>query len=89
MAEALPEVLVPEWPEDPTAYPRALRALSCFDSPVRSAEDASRTQLYVTERRRTELLSSVASLDDWIRELDIVVRADALGPGNLPRRRSC
>jgi FkbH-like protein len=85
VAEALPEVLVPEWPDDPRSYPRALRALACFDNPVRSVEDISRTQLYATERRRTELLSSVASLDDWIRQLDIVVRADALGPGNLPR----
>jgi FkbH-like protein len=85
VAEALPEVLVPDWPDDPTSYPRALRALTCFDSPVKSDEDANRTQLYVTERRRTELLSSVGSLDDWIRELDIVVRADPLGPGNVPR----
>ena len=64
-----------------------MRCAPCAASTARSRsdEDANRTQLYATERRRTELLSSVGSLDDWIRDLAIVVRADTLGPGNLPR----
>jgi FkbH-like protein len=76
---------VPNWPEDPTRYATALRALTCFDSPSRSVEDATRTQLYATERRRTELLETVSSLDEWIRDLEIVVRAEPLHAGNLPR----
>jgi FkbH-like protein len=82
---ALPEVLVPELPADPASYARALLALPCFDSPTVSAEDASRTQLYAAESRRAQLRESVGSLDDWIRELDVVVSADPLGPHNLPR----
>ena len=39
VAEALPELLVPDWPEDPASYASALRALTCFDSPGRSVED--------------------------------------------------
>lgn len=85
VAEALPELLVPDWPEDPALYARTLRSLTCFDSPGRSVEDANRTQLYATERRRTEMLQTVSSLDEWIRDLDIVVRAEPLHAGNLPR----
>ncbi|HEY1279356.1 MAG TPA: HAD-IIIC family phosphatase [Acidimicrobiales bacterium] len=82
---ALPEVLVPDWPDDPTAYPQALRSLRCFDRPATSAEDLNRTALYVTERRRDELLASVGSLDEWIRDLGVVVKADRLGSGNVAR----
>jgi FkbH-like protein len=82
---ALPEVLVPDWPEDPAAYPSAVHALRCFDGPAISAEDLNRTALYATERHRNELLASVGSLDDWIRELGVVVRADRLGAGNVAR----
>lgn len=43
--ELLPDVLVPEWPADPTRYVQALHALRCFDVTTISAEDASRTQM--------------------------------------------
>jgi FkbH-like protein len=82
---ALPEVLVPDWPDDPTAYPQALRSLRCFDRPATSAEDLNRTALYLSERRRDDLLASVGSLDEWIRELGVVVKAELLDSGNVAR----
>jgi FkbH-like protein len=82
---ALPEVLVPDWPEEPTAYPRALRALGCFDQPAVTAEDSNRTALYASERQRENLLASIGSLDEWIRDLGVVVRAERLVPANVTR----
>jgi len=82
---ALPEVFVPDWPDDPTAFPQALRSLRCFDRPTTSAEDLNRTALYQTDRRRDELLASVGSLDEWIRDLRVVVKSEQLGPGNVAR----
>jgi FkbH-like protein len=83
--EALPEVLVPEWPEDKLLYPSALHALRCFDSLAITAEDAQRTQLYSSERKRDALLQQVGSLDDWLKSLGITVRVEPLGPANLVR----
>ncbi len=54
--EALPEVLVPEWPVEPAQYRRALLSLTCFDSPSLTDEDVARTSLYATERKREALL---------------------------------
>ena len=41
--EALPEVLVPDWPLDKTLYKSALLGLRCFDNPSISQEDVART----------------------------------------------
>ncbi len=42
--EALPEVLVPEWPEDKSQYVSALLNLTCFDTPAVTKEDLARTR---------------------------------------------
>ncbi len=83
--EALPEVLVPDWPEDKTRYVAALAALRCFDTPTISAEDAQRTQMYAQERERAALRSKVSSLDDWLESLGTVVRFTPVDASNLPR----
>ncbi|HEY1956348.1 MAG TPA: HAD-IIIC family phosphatase [Polyangiaceae bacterium] len=83
--EALPEVLVPEWPEEKTRYVEALAALRCFDSPTLSAEDAARTQMYAQERERAALKSKVGSLDEWLEGLGTVVRFAPVDATNLPR----
>ncbi len=83
--EALPEVLVPEWPADKLLYPQALAALRCFDVPSVSAEDAARTALYAAEQRRTAARHEVGSVDDWLAGLGVRVRAERLAPPNVTR----
>jgi FkbH-like protein len=83
--EALPEVFVPEWPEDKHQYRSALAALRCFDAPVISQEDAERTALYAAERQRESLQSSVGSIEEWLKGLGVVVTAEPVGPSSLPR----
>ena len=83
--EALPEVLVPEWPENPQLYPNALGSLRCFDAPIVSQEDAARTQAYAAERQRTELKQSAGSPDEWLRGLNTVVEISPLNAANLGR----
>lgn len=85
VAEMFPEVLVPDWPEDKTRYKQALLSLTCFDSPVLSQEDSRRTQMYVTERKRSALKAQAGSLDDWLVGLEIQVSAGLLDETNLPR----
>ncbi len=83
--EALPEAYVPEWPVDPTHYPRALESLRCFDAPHISAEDVERNAMYATERERTTLRGQVSSIDEWLATLDLVVRFERLVPSNIAR----
>jgi FkbH-like protein len=83
--ETLPEVLVPEWPTDPTLYVRSLNDLNCFDTPVISQEDLSRTQMYLEERERAQLKNSAATVDEWLNSLDMQVTVETLNPANLPR----
>lgn len=83
--EALPEVLVPEWPENPMLYKRKLLSLDCFNHPLISEEDRGRARAYAAERQRTELQRQVGSLEEWLQSLQMVVRVERLAPGNLPR----
>lgn len=83
--EALPGVLVPEWPEDPLRYAPRLRAMPCFDLPSLSEEDRARAGMYAAERQRKEVRARVGSMEDWIRSLEVRVVFEPLSEANLPR----
>lgn len=83
--QALPEVLVPEWPKDKLYSRRALQSLACFDTPTISEEDLDRTRAYATERQRTEARQESQSFDDWLRSLETRVLVEPLSAANLPR----
>lgn len=83
--EMLPEVFVPDWPQEKMLYTQALLSLPGFDNPTFSAEDAERTRMYVTERQRTELKKQVVSLDDWLATLGVEVKIEPLNEANLAR----
>src|SRR5215467_9645177 len=83
--EALPEVLVPDWPIDKLIYRQTILSLDCFDSGFISDEDRQRTQMYTTERQRTQLKRTVGSLEEWLKTLDIRVIVEPLSDANLSR----
>jgi FkbH-like protein len=83
--ESLPEILVPDWPEDPLLYPATLLGLRCFEMPSLSREDLSRTAMYLSEKQRRALKKSVASPEEWLRHLAIRVQMEELHPANLQR----
>jgi FkbH-like protein len=83
--EGLPQVLVPELPADPTQYASFLCNLRCFDNPIISKEDRTRTKMYVADRRRVALKGEVKSLGEWLDMLELSVIAEPLSDGNLER----
>jgi FkbH-like protein len=85
LREALPDVLVPDWPVDKTQYKTALWNLGCFESPQLSPEDLHRVEMYTTERQRQTLKANVGSVDDWLSTLDITVTVEGLTDVNLRR----
>jgi FkbH-like protein len=81
----LPEVIVPELPEDPADYVRALSQLNLFETSSFSAEDAARSGLYRQEARRRELQSSVSNIDDYLKSLDMTIEVARFDAARIPR----
>jgi FkbH-like protein len=85
VSDALSEVLVPEWPEDPAMYVETLHALCCFDTTTITNEDRARTSMYVSERNRQSIKQNVGSNDDWLRRLGNSVTALPVNSSNISR----
>jgi FkbH-like protein len=85
VAEALPEVLVPEWPKDPARFGETLRELDCFDRSETTVEDGQRTIMYAQQRDRNYSLVHAVSPDEWLSSLGIRVEIEVIGKGNIKR----
>lgn len=83
--EAIPEILVPEWPVDPLGSVEALERLACFDLLRVSSEDSLRARSYVAERERLALRDQISGPDEWIERLSVKVQVEELGPESLAR----
>ena len=83
--EAVPGIMVPDWPDDPARFREALASLRGFDSPFLTAEDRGRTAMFAAERARRSGLAAAANLEDWLRTLDITLRVEPLHEINLDR----
>ncbi len=83
--EAVPEILVPEWPQDKLRYQQALLSLNCFDVPSISQEDLVRNELYQVERQRETLKRQLSSVDDWLMTIDMKIKIEELNEANLVR----
>ena len=85
VAETLPEVLVPPWPEDKMLYAQTLRSLSCFDAPSYTDEDGLRAELYNAQRLRQNERTKVGSLEEWLKSLEVTVKIEELESNNFQR----
>jgi FkbH-like protein len=83
--EALPEVLVPEWPKDPAHYADALRRLDCFDQSAITAEDRARAEMYASDRSRRSSQTEFSSPQEWLQNLGIRVRVAPVTDVNRKR----
>jgi len=78
----LPEVAVPELPEDPALYARTLLAAGYFESIAFSEEDRARADFYQDNARRLELKSKVSGVDSYLQSLQMEIEFapfDAVG----------
>ncbi|MEO0963423.1 MAG: HAD-IIIC family phosphatase, partial [Pseudomonadota bacterium] len=86
VSEALPGILVPDWPTDVTSAAATLDALDCFDTVSITEEDRARANLYAAERKRAQATSTLStSHKDWLADLGVQVEATPLAPANLTR----
>lgn len=82
---ALPDVFVPDFPNDPLLYRHFLLQLDCFNTSSISEEDRKRTELYSLERQRSEHKNSFSELEEWLKSIDIKVKCETLNSDNLQR----
>lgn len=81
----LPDVLVPELPEDPTNYLSYLATLNLFEATTFSSADLERSELYRVEAQRVQLKSNFDSVDDYLNSLDMQINLERFNRFNLPR----
>jgi FkbH-like protein len=81
----LPDVIVPELPEDPADYTRALSELNLFETTAVSAEDSARADLYRAEFERRSVASTFSNFDEYLASLDMRIDVERFEPSRLGR----
>jgi FkbH-like protein len=81
----LPEVIVPELPEDPADYVRALSELNLFETTSFSAEDVARSALYKQEADRREARVAFTDVTDYLRSLDMRIAVGRFEASKIAR----
>ena len=69
----LPQVAVPELPEDPSAYARTLAAGGYFEAVAIAAEDLKRASFYQENAKRASLQRQAGSIDAYLSSLAMTI----------------
>ena len=83
--KGIPEVTVPELPEDPAEYLSYLYTLNLFETASFTEEDTKRNEQYREEAGRAELQQSFANEDEFLQSLDMKAEAAPVNAFSLPR----
>ena len=81
----LPEVAVPELPDDIAGYPMRLSAAGYFESASFTSDDANRSRSYALQSERRAALAQATDLEGYLKGLTMVLTAKRIGPSELPR----
>lgn len=81
----LPEVTVPDIPEDPAFYVSFLSSLNLFDTASFSAADADRTGQYRAEAGRRSTQAQYADYDEYLKSLEMKADCGAFTAFHYPR----
>ena len=82
----LPQVMVPELPEDPALYARTLAAAGYFEAVAVSDEDRKRADFYQTNARRTQAKIAATDLEGYLASLKMEMTVqpfDAVGRARI------
>jgi FkbH-like protein len=69
----LPEVGIPELPDDPALYPRALLFGGYFEAVTFSQEDRARAQAYQANAQRAQLKTQIGDVSEFLKSLDMTI----------------
>ena len=83
--ENIPEIIIPELPEDPANFLEYLYSLNLFETISFSHEDLERTKLYQVEATRVAQQFSFTDENDFLRSLNMVSVVEPFNKFNIPR----
>lgn len=81
----LPEVAVPELPEDVSGYPACLAASGYFEPVSFTLDDTARGRSYALNAERKAALGESTDIAGYLRSLDMTLAAAPIGKAELPR----
>ncbi len=81
----LPEITVPELPEDPADYLSYIHTLNLFETASHSKEDNSRTQKYQEEATRLSNKKSFKSIEGYLESLEMTAMINVFDDFSIPR----
>jgi FkbH-like protein len=81
----LPQVAVPELPEEPAYYARTLAAAGYFEAIAFAGEDLKRADFYRDNARRAGLQKQVGGVDAYLASLDMTISFQPFDPTGRAR----
>ena len=79
----MPEVGIPELPDDPALYPRALLFGGYFEAVTFSQEDRARADAYQANAGRAQLKTQIGDVHEFLKSLDMAI---SFAPFDKPGR---
>jgi FkbH-like protein len=83
--QTLPQVETLEMPADPSLFARTLRETGLFARAYLTEEDKKRGEIYASQRQRDHFQKSCATLDDFLKSLEMVVSIRLAGKDDVKR----
>lgn len=85
--QTLPDVTVADFPTDITKLPRIIENLAqtCFPILTLTTEDIAKTEMYQQEMQRKSVLNASASMEDYLRSLEIKITLGEMTEEQLDR----
>ncbi len=83
--ENIPEICVPEMPEDPADYLEYLYSLNLFETTSYSDGDYARTKKYQIEAKRISSQKKYTNQNDFLKSLKMVSKIESFNNFNTPR----
>jgi FkbH-like protein len=83
--QMIPGIIVPELPEDPGLYVRALAELNLFETASHSGLDAQRNKFYKEQEKREAGQKQFANIEEYLCSLQTTADFRVFEPGNISR----
>jgi len=83
--QSIPEVTVPELPEDPADYFSFLSKANLFDTASYSVNDKDRTLQYQQEARRRKMKTATTNMADYLKSLEMEGEIAPFSESDVPR----
>ena len=81
----LPQVAVPELPDDVADYPARVAAAGYFEAVSFTSDDATRGRNYALNAERKAAMSQATDMEGYLRGLEMVLTATPIGAAELAR----